>query len=71
MRLGLVGFLKGFDMGFEGGAILVLGFEIGLEFFHEELEAANFVLQFLKFGGGRRGARGRCRCGRGGPRRDG
>jgi hypothetical protein len=39
----LFGFLHGFEVGFEGGAVLFLGFELGLEFFHQKLEAADFV----------------------------
>lgn len=53
----LFDFLKSFDVGFESGAILVLRFEISLQFLDEELEAANFVAQFLEFGRGRHGAR--------------
>ena len=68
---GLFGFLNGFDVRFEGGGILVLRLEIGLEFFHEELEAANFVAQFLEFCGGRRSARERGGRGHGGARGDG
>jgi hypothetical protein len=30
----LFGFLHGFEVGFEGGAVLFLGFEFGLEFFY-------------------------------------
>lgn len=39
----LFGFLHGFEVGFQGGAVLFLGFQFGLQFFHQELEAANFV----------------------------
>jgi len=51
----LFSFLKSFDMGFESGAILMLSLEIGLQFFDEQLEAADFVAQLLSFGCGRRG----------------
>ena len=46
----LFGFLHGFEVGFQGGAVLFLGFQFGLQFFHQELEAANFVAQFLGVG---------------------
>ena len=43
----LFGFLHGFEVGFEGGAVLFLGFQLGLKFFYEQLEAADFVAQLL------------------------
>ena len=46
----LFGFLHGLEVGFQGGAVLFLGFEFGLEFFYQELEAADFVAQFLGVG---------------------
>jgi hypothetical protein len=46
----LLGFLHGFEVGFEGGAVLFLGFQLRLEFFYQELEAADFVAQFLSVG---------------------
>lgn len=46
----LVGFLHGFEVGFEGGAVLFLGFQFGLEFFYQQLETTDFVAQFLSFG---------------------
>ena len=37
-------------MGFESGAVLLLRFQLRLEFFHEQFEAADFVAQFLRLG---------------------
>jgi hypothetical protein len=46
----LFGILHGFEVGFEGGAVLFLGFQFGLELFYQELETTDFVAQFLCFG---------------------
>jgi hypothetical protein len=46
----LFGFLHGFEVGFQGGAILFLGLEFGLEFLDQQFEAADFVAQLLCFG---------------------
>ena len=43
----LFGFLNRLEMGLESLAILVLGFEFGLQFLDHELEAANFIAQLL------------------------
>ena len=44
-------------MSFEGGGILALGLEFGLQFLDEKFEAQDFVSQLLDFrpGAGRRG----------------
>ena len=44
---GLFGFLKRLEMSFESFAILVLGFEFGLQLLYEKLETSDFVSQLL------------------------
>ncbi len=44
----LIHFLHGLEVGFESGAVLLLGFQLRLKFFHEQFEAADFVAQFLR-----------------------
>jgi hypothetical protein len=46
----LFGFLHGFEVGFQGGTVLFLGFQFGLEFFDEQLEATDFVAELLGVG---------------------
>jgi hypothetical protein len=41
-----LGLERGFAMRFERRAILMLGFELSLEFFYQELEPAHFMFQF-------------------------